>query len=189
MLTLALAIHSISLTSVSADIVTLDSLHFQDSQGECRLLVRSRETETLGEAGYRSEIWAGQYSGPKDNLKVHWKLYDLNTNALESIEYQKGSYRIVDINQDSSQDLFLWYWKLSDGMDPDTLKLFLYVSGSKYAIRGTIPKTGEDLDSYAKRPDKSLKSAPSWIRIALDQQWQDIVDPRLDSLKSENVLE
>lgn len=167
--------------------VVFDSILVLDKNGKCGLMVRRVNRGDFGTSFYHSEIKAALYSNQKANSQPIWKLRDFNSNALETVEYSRNQYQLMDVDSNGQTDVFLWYSKVSDGLDPDTLKLFLYVNGVKYGIRGRIPKLESDLNLYESKPDANNSQASPEIRRLMEKQWAEIVNPKLEALKAETI--
>ncbi len=167
--------------------IVLNSIPFIDKNDKCGLVIRRINHGEFGSSPYRSEIQAGFYSVQKTTSQSIWKLRDFNSNPLETIEYSHNQYRLLDVDSNGQTDVFLWYSKVSDGLDPDTLKLFLYVNGIKYGNRGRIPKLGGDLSLYESKPDANNSKASPEIRRLIQKQWEILVKPQLEALKVEAI--
>lgn len=161
-----------------------DAVRFQDAEGEQLLAVSLFRKGTPGE-DLVTEVHAQQWGLQGGAWAKAWKLWDLSSNPLETVEYASGQYKLADADQDGRADVLIWYSKVGDGMDPDTLKLMLYAKGKKHAIRGLIPKVAEDLGRYEKNPDPSLAGAPAALRDLLAKEWEALVKPDLEALRKE----
>ncbi len=161
----------------------LDLVRWRDAGGENLLAVAEVGNGDFGEPGYRSELHALQLVSEGTKKARVWKLYDFNSNALESMAYSRGSYAVRDLDGDGHAEVAFWYYKTCDGMDPDTLKYMLYSRGRKYAIRGTMPKHVEDMGRYGKRLDPSFSSAPKGFQAHASSEWERLVRPVLKELR------
>ncbi len=158
---------------------------FEDSYGEQVFGVALFQKGDFAEPGYTTEIHAAQWSPTDTGYTPKWKMMDLNGNALESIYYAPESYQTSDVDQNGKHEIAIWYRKITDGMDPDTLKLLMYVEGEKLAIRGLIPKIAEDALNYERNFDKAFDAYPEKFRSYASELWEQIVKRDLETISSE----
>jgi hypothetical protein len=158
---------------------------FSDSEGRKYLKFHEVRKGDLGERDYSQKFLATCFVWSKTSWVKMWSIVDFPENALCQVGPFRPEIFLSDIDHDNIFETGFFYSKSCDGLDPDSLKLMLHVKGKKHAIRGALPKTGEDLDRYSRRIDPSFQTLPRDFENYAASLWDEMAMPILDSLKKE----
>ncbi|TGN11061.1 M949_RS01915 family surface polysaccharide biosynthesis protein [Leptospira ilyithenensis] len=151
----------------------IEARNWKDSQGEHLLLL----TETgvvpspkgMDESARDAELFAFHYLGTKGSFQQTWKIYDFIKDCPVDLEanFLKDEFIVTDLNKDQISEVWLTYVTSCRGdVSPSTMKVIMYESGKKFAMRGrTRVKVSEtDWDGGDFIFDKAFGDGPASFR-------------------------
>lgn len=139
-----------------------------DVSGKHIVILSKVEEKTLGERGYKSEIYASKYTYVNGAYIEQWEVKEFNPSILAAVNFL-GKIEAVDIDKDGIAETIFMYEVVPDGLDPITVKLMLHYKDKKYAIRGEIPQQGSDKSRI--KIDSSFDLLPASVKSYAIQCW------------------
>lgn len=146
----------------------VDVREINDAEGTHVVVLSKVEDKTMGERGYKSEIFAYKYTYINGEYKKNWEIKEFNPSVLVTVNFL-DPLQIADIDKDGIAETLFVYAIAPDGLDPITLKLMLHYKDNKYAIRGEIPQ--QDSDEYKKKVDPSFDHLPVPVKAYALKFW------------------
>jgi hypothetical protein len=130
-----------------------DSVSWIDKEGSHYFIVSiSNKGEYLTE-NWSSEIHGNLYSKSDTGMRKDFEIHDSAVNQQEMIYLSKSLQR-KDVDGDGKYEVWFLYYFGEDGADPVTEKMILHTDGGQLTMRGLIPRSVSDLDSYEQHIDK-----------------------------------
>jgi len=147
----------------------VDTVIWKDRNGTFVFFACEREKGRIG-VNLISELFVNlfQINGSITRL---WKIYDFADDGLTSVGFIKDSRKVIDIDNDGTNETIFMYAICSDGLEPIKIKLMLHNHYQKYAIRGEIPKDENYLDTYRKNIDPNFYKCDKRILTFALEYW------------------
>jgi hypothetical protein len=130
-----------------------------DITGKHVVIFSKIEDKSIGERGYRSEIYAYKYTYMNGEYIKQWEIKEFNPSILVTVNFL-GRPEVLDIDKDGIAETIFMYEVAPDGLDPITVKLMLHYKNKKYAIRGEVPQQSSDKSRMKIDPSFDLLPAP-----------------------------
>lgn len=146
----------------------VDIQEVTDASGKHILILSKLEEKTLGERGYKSEIYASKYTYTNGAYIKQWEVKEFNPSILVAVNFL-GKIEVVDIDKDGAAETIFMYEVVPDGLDPITVKLMLHYKNKKYAIRGEIPQ--QSSDKSRMKIDPSFDLLPASVKTYAIEYW------------------
>ncbi|MBC7793196.1 MAG: hypothetical protein H7Z43_05785 [Clostridia bacterium] len=114
----------------------------------------------------------------KDEWKQLWQAADGCKTGTATISYKPGSLQVTDLDTDSlAESSFAYEVSCSDAPGPLQLKVLMYESAMRYALRGTqrvfsggVPSGGDF------KPDTALQGASMQFKKFMTDQWDRLLN-------------
>lgn len=151
-----------------------EALRFEDSKGLHFITVSGHTKGQYGTPGFSSRLNASGFQVTQGEYKRVWQAKDFNPNAYTWVNYQAGTLKVTDWDADGIAEISFSYSLSGDGADPFTQKMLAFEGGTKYAIRGKIPVSPDDMELYTKTLDPSPNADKS-IRDSMSVAWDNYV--------------
>lgn len=159
----------------------VNAVRWTDSLGDNIVITTETgpyDSKTMAEDGYRdAALYAYHYLLQQDSFKLTWKVYDFTKDCPVDIraDYIKKTFAITDLNNDGTAEIWLMYRTVCHGdVSPSNMKIIMYESNRKYAIRGTnrvqISETEKIGGEYML--DDAFKKAPAVFRLYAETLWK-----------------
>jgi len=170
---------------------TVEWAVYKDKIGLHFLGIDQIETGKIGYASFKSRLTGYSYLIESDSLhKEEWRIIDFSPNIITRISYLQNTLSIVDLDSDGFAETSFLYCISGDCCDPWTVKLMMHKNNQKLAIRGKVPISEEDIDSYEINIDLSFNgyskdiqqfALKEWQK-AIRLHWKDILGSSVESL-------
>lgn len=145
---------------------------WKDISGEHHIIITENSSGSFFSKNWSSELIAQKWTTVKGRTSSKWKVRDFSTNSYSKVSYLKETLTIEDVDGDGIYESSFLYGIIPDGMDPFAMKLMMHIKDSKVAIRGTIPKTEDDLMAYEMLPDSSFDKFDSRFKEFAIAKWR-----------------
>jgi len=144
----------------------------------------------IGEKGYESKISAYTLTkSQNENWKQLWRINDFGENEVSNVGYLDNTLIISDIDNDSIAETCFMYAKFHDCCDAWVTKLMFHWRGQKFAIRGEVPITEEDIESYKKKIDPAFNKCNKEIVKFASEQWDEGIRKNWKNILSHAAIE
>lgn len=168
---------------------TVKSIVWKDHNGFHFLGIDQIETGKITQAGFTSKLTAYSFLIGSDSIiKESWRIRDFAPNVATRISYLTNTLSISDIDSDGIAETCFLYCISGDCCDPWTVKLILHKNNEKLAIRGEVPLTEEDLDSYQKNFDPAFEKHQIRIRNYASEKWDEGVRMNWKNILGDNTV-
>lgn len=185
-------------TDLPKEVVYLGNIvtgkRWKDNNGENIIIISTtKEKETkdkYGETVSTQEIFAYNYANTGKGFVQYWKMYDFVKECpLDiSLDYIENSLKLTDIDENGIAEVTFMYTNGCRGdVSPSGLKLMMYESRTKYALRGETRIDIEGKDEYAGihdggtyEIDKSFNSAPAGFLDFAKSHWKKHMTEKFD---------
>ena len=165
----------------------VNAVKFTDSFGETIVITSQTgeypsKTETDG--SYKdAELFAYCYILQDGNWTQQWKVYDFTTECPVDIEanFIKNTFAVTDLDKNGKAEVWLMYITGCHGdPSPSTMKVILYESAKKYAMRGSNKmRVGEtEYEGGQYTFDEAFKQAPKVFRDYATKLWNKNITPK-----------
>lgn len=111
----------------------------------------------------------------KNNNSVIWKLHDEVGQGLSTLKLYRPSFSTLDLDGDGDMKTFFGYYVASQGMDPVAVKFIVHAKGTKFEVRGQIPRTEDDSALYKMEYDQAFSKASPRLKSVTDSLLKDFV--------------
>lgn len=155
-----------------------------DKAGKHTIIVCELKQGVYFEEGYRSELYAYSYLHSKDSLpKLEWQIKDFAGAIFGTIGYEKSSLNVFDLDKDGFAETSFFYTTVFEGADPWITKYMLHSKNQKYAIRGKIPVSVDDMERYEKNIDKTYNALPAFFKEYASKEWDRFMKDNFEVFK------
>ena len=161
----------------------VDGIKWKDKIGVHCIAISEVTQKEICEPGFKSQLFALQYSFKDTTITIDWKIQDFGSNECEHVYYLKQSLRIVDIENNGIGEPRFFYEFGHDCCDPLIVKYILHVKDNKLAIRGKIPMHEDDNKLYEKNIDKAFQNYSKIYSDFASKDWDDFVKNHYDILR------
>lgn len=130
------------------------------------------------EDGYSdAALYAYHYLAQQDSFKLTWKVYDFTKDCPVDIkaDYIKKTFAVTDLNNDGKAEVWLMYKTICHGdVSPSNMKIIMYESNRKYAIRGTnrVKASETETEGGEYTLDEAFKNAPAIFKLYAENLWK-----------------
>lgn len=160
----------------------VDCIKWKDKIGVHCIVISESTQKEICEPGFKSQLFAFQYSVKDSTFIIDWKIQDFGSNECEKVYYLKQTLRIVDIENDGVGESRFFYEFGHDCCDPLIVKYMLHVKDNKLAIRGKIPMQEDDKKLYEKNIDKAFQNYSKIYGDFASKDWDDFIKNHYDTL-------
>lgn len=168
---------------------------WKDNNGENITIICSttqkETTDKYGETLISKEIFAYNYVNPGKGFVQYWKMYDFIKECPYdiSIDYIENSLSLTDIDKNGIAEVAYMYTNdCRSDVSPAGLKLMMYESKTKYALRGLTRIDIEGEEGFAGIHeggtydiDKSFNSAPPGFLDYAKSHWKKYMTEKFDN--------
>jgi hypothetical protein len=129
------------------------------------------------ENGEDAEVHAYHYLQDKtDSPKIVWKVYDYEKDCPVDLKasFIKNTFSITDLDKNGLPEVWMMYKTYCRGdISPSIMKIIVYESNKKYAIRGRtkVQLSQKDYDGGEYSFDESFKKAPTSFKEYGKKLW------------------
>jgi hypothetical protein len=148
----------------------VDSIRWKDNYGSHYFIVSIDNKGELMTANWSSQIHGNLYTTTGTGLGKDWEMHDSAASQKEMI-YLRKSLKVKDIDGDGKSEVWYFYRFDEDGADPVEEKLVLYSGGGQLTVKGLIPRSVSDLNSYQQNMDKEDQVNAKIKTFALEE-WE-----------------
>jgi hypothetical protein len=169
--------------------------HWKDNNGEnITIICTTKEKvskDEYSESVLTKEIYAYNYVNSGKGFVQYWKMYDFVKECPFdiSIDYVENSLSLTDIDKNGIAEVTYMYTNdCRSDVSPAGLKLMMYESKTKYALRGMTRIDIEEKDGIAGiheggtyETDKSFNSAPPGFLDYAKSHWKKYMTEKFDN--------
>lgn len=127
-----------------------------------------------------AKLFAYHFIEKGTQLEQQWKVYDFEKECPLDIlaSFSKESVQLTDLNKNGIPEIWMVYKTYCKGdVSPSTMKLIMYESKQKYAMRGTskVRVSEKEFVGGEYKFDKAFETSTSAIKKFAQQLWKKIV--------------
>lgn len=155
---------------VPADSV-FEAIRLRDSRGLQYAVISGQDRGQHGTPDFSSRLNAVGYLATQGGFQRIWSAKDFNPNPLTRVTCQTGTLKATDWYSDGLAEVSFSYSLNADGADPFTQKMLAFEGNKKYAIRGTIPVSSDEMERYTKTQSPAKQKADKVVLDSMSSAW------------------
>jgi hypothetical protein len=157
----------------------VNAVRWTDNSGDH--IVITTETGEVASKGDESSrdaaVYAWHYSIKQDSALLTWKMQDFVKECPVDIVagFVRNSFGVTDLDKNGETEIWLMYKMVCRGdVSPVNMKIIMYETGKKYAVRGTnqVKVSEKDFTGGEYSFDEAFKKAPDVFRKYAEQLWK-----------------